>query len=232
LATQFYVDLLGTAQPREFDLSLASVGLPPVDLAGLEAHFSADEVWEALRAMPTNKSPGPDGFTWEFYRCCWSVLRTDVIAALCAIWLGRDQDFDWLNEALITLLPKKEGTIDLKDFRPVSLVHSFARLLTKILARRLAPRMDELMDGNQTAFIRGRCIQDNFLLVQESAKRLHARREAAVLLKVDIAKAFDSLAWPFLLSVLRQRGFGTRWLRWITLLLRTARTRVLIKGSA
>jgi hypothetical protein len=84
--------------------------------------------------------------------------------------------------------------MDLKDFRPVSLVHSFARLLTKILAQRLAPRMDELVDGNQTAFICGRGMQDNFLLVQESAKRLHTRREASLLLKIDIAKAFDSVS--------------------------------------
>jgi hypothetical protein len=77
--------------------------------------------------------------------------------------------------------------------------------------------MDELVDGNQTAFICGRGMQDNLLLVQESAKRLHTRREASLLLKIDIAKAFDSVSWPFLLSVLLQCGFGPRWLRWITL---------------
>jgi hypothetical protein len=124
------------------------------------------------------------------------------------------------------------GAIDLSDFRPISLVHSFALLLTKVLARRLAPWMTELVDDNQFAFIRGRCIQDNFLLVQESARALHTKKEASLLFKVDIAKAFDSVSWPFLLSVLRQRGFGPRWTRWIALLLRTARTRVLINGYA
>jgi hypothetical protein len=158
------------------------------------------------------------------------VIKGDVTSALRAIWLGREQGFECLNNALITLLPKKTGAVDLSDFRPISLVHSFARLLTKILARRLAPRMPELVNANQTAFIQGRCIQDNFLLVQESAKVLHAKNEASLLFKVDIAKAFDSISWPFLLSVLRQRGFGTRWIRWISLLLRTARTQVLVNG--
>jgi hypothetical protein len=108
--------------------------------------------------MPANKSPGPDGFSWEFYRSCWSVIKSDMILALHAIWLSRDQGFECLNNALITLLPKKAGAIDLLDFRTISLVHSFARLLTKIMARRLAPRMPELVEENQTVFIQGRCI--------------------------------------------------------------------------
>jgi mannosylglycoprotein endo-beta-mannosidase len=92
--------------------------------------------------------------------------------------------------------------------------------------------MSQLVSPNQTAFIRGRCIQDNFLLVKESAKLLHRKRIPSFLLKVDMAKAFDSISWPFLLSVLRQRGFGPRWLGWIALLLRTASTSVLVNGVA
>ncbi|KAM0866511.1 hypothetical protein ACQ4PT_042550 [Festuca glaucescens] len=100
------------------------------------------------------------------------------------------------------------------------------------MARWLAPRMHELVDGNQTAFIRGRCIQDNLLLVKESAKLLHQKRVPSLLLKVNIAKAFDSISWPFLLSVLRQRGFRPRWITWIALLLRSASTSVLVNGCA
>jgi hypothetical protein len=148
LATNYFVDLLGTAQPMEFDLSLEAMGLPQVDLAGLEAQVSEEETWAAIRAMLANKSPGPDGFTWDFYKACLSIIKQDVLAALQAVWLGRHQGFDCLNDALITLIPKKEGVVDLKDFRPISLVHSFARLLTKILACILAPRMPELMDAN------------------------------------------------------------------------------------
>ncbi|KAM0915717.1 hypothetical protein ACQ4PT_010654 [Festuca glaucescens] len=182
--------------------------------------------------MPSNKSPGTDGFTWEFYRHCWTLIKGDVMAALQVIWLGRTQGFEALNEALITLMPKKEGSVDLKDFCPISLLHSVARLLSKVLARRLAPKMPELVSPNQMAFIRGRCIQDNFLLVKESAKLLHRKKISSLLLKVDMAKAFDNNSWLFLLSVLRQRGFGPRWVGWIALLLHTTSTSVLVNGFA
>jgi hypothetical protein len=52
-----------------------------------------------------------------------------------------------------------------------------------------------------------------------------------MLLKMDVARAFDSVAWPFLVSVLRQHAFGPRFVVWIMLLLRTSSTRVLVNGS-
>jgi mannosylglycoprotein endo-beta-mannosidase len=137
-----------------------------------------------------------------------------------------------MNGALIALLPKKDGAVDLKEFRPISLVHSFAKLVAKLMALRLAPRMAELVSTNQSAFIRGRCIHDNFVLVRQSAVALHRRKTPALLFKLDVARAFDSVSWPFLLSVLQQRGFGPGWIRWISMLLRTASTRVLVNGAA
>jgi mannosylglycoprotein endo-beta-mannosidase len=135
-----------------------------------------------------------------------------------------------LNTALLTLLPKVDGTVDMKQFRPISLVHSFAKLVAKLLAVRLAPCMPELVNCNQTALIKGRCIQNNFILVRQTAVALHRRKTPAVLLKLDVARAFDSVSWPFLLSILRQRGFGPRWIGWTTMLLRSASTKVLVNG--
>jgi exonuclease III len=202
LATQFFARLLGHAMPREHDLSLGAMGLSSLDLRGLDATFFEDEVWAAVRAMPSSKSPGPDGFTWEFFRFCWDIVKGDALAAVQAVFCGCDQQFGRLNGAFITLVPKKEGVVDLKEFRPISLVHSFAKLVAKLLAIHLSPRMSELVSGNQSAFIHGRCIHDNFVLVRQSAVSMHCLKVPALLLKLDIARAFDGVSWPFLLSVL------------------------------
>jgi hypothetical protein len=102
-----------------------------------------------------------------------------------------------LNNALIVLLPKKEGAMDVKDFRPISLRHSFRKLFSKLLATRLAPRLSELIAANQSAFVKGRSIHDNFKMVQLTTHALHTSRTPSLLLKVDITKAFDSVSWPF-----------------------------------
>jgi hypothetical protein len=60
---------------------------------------------------------------------------------------------------------------------------------------------------------------------------IHQKEEIPMLLlKLDISKAFDTLSWPFLLETLRARGFGPRWIDWITALLATASSRILLTG--
>jgi hypothetical protein len=56
------------------------------------------------------------------------------------------------------------------------------------------------------------------------------RRRTGVLLKLDIARDFDSISWSFLFEVLRRMGFGERYLKWVALLLYTANTRVMVNG--
>lgn len=86
------------------------------------------------------------------------------------------------------------------------------------------------MGLHQGAFIRRRCLHDNFQLVQGIARRLHSLRTSVVLLKLDISKAFDSLHWSFLFDVLRRLGFGNRWIGWVGALLGTSSIRVLLNG--
>lgn len=87
-----------------------------------------------------------------------------------------------------------------------------------------------MVSMNQSAFVKGRNIHDNFLLVQQVARLLHQRKEPHIL-KLDISKAFDSVSWSSLLKVLRHIGFGNRWCNIICLLLSMA-SRVLVNGEA
>ena len=151
--------------------------------------------------------------------------------ALEAIQQGHVFKFRLLNTAFITLLPKKVDAVEVKDFRPISLIHSFAKLVTKILANRLAPMLPSLISANQSAFVRGRKIHDNFMLVQQMVKTLHKKKEAHILLKLDISKAFDSVSWSFLLEVMCKVGFGQRWRDLICLILSTSSTQVLVNGE-
>jgi len=129
------------------------------------------------------------------------------------------------------LLKKKEHPSEIKDYRPISLIHSFSKLITKCLAKRLAGVLDKLVLRNQSAFIRGHRIHDNFRQVQIACKNIHARRSPVLLLKIDIAKAFDTVSWVFHLELLQHMGFGQRWTDWISIILSTASTKILLNGQ-
>ena len=90
--------------------------------------------------------------------------------------------------------------------------------------------MGLLVRPNQTAFIKGRRIHDNFCSVQLYRHWLHVKHHSCILLKVDIAKAFDSVAWPFLLEVLEHMGFPQSWRDWTATILSSASTKALVNG--
>jgi retron-type reverse transcriptase len=87
--------------------------------------------------------------------------------------------------------------------RSVSFIHSFAKLISKALALWLAPHMDNLVSYSQSAIIKHRCIQDNFLYVRNLARAYHRKKTHALLLKLDITKAFDSVSWAYLLEMMQ-----------------------------
>jgi hypothetical protein len=204
----FYDGLLGTALGRENSLNLDALGMPSFNLDELDVPFSEEEVWGTVKSMPSDKAPGPDGFTGRFYKACWATIKADVMAAISCVWARKFRNMGLLNSAYITLLPKVEGAAQVKDFRPISLVHSFAKLVTKMMANRLARHLNVMVSPNQTTFIKKRFILDNFMLVQHTARFLHRQRQAHILFKLDISKAFDSVSWAFLLEVLQKLGFG------------------------
>jgi hypothetical protein len=144
--------------------------------------------------------------------------------------VGDGRGFARLNRAYITLIPKRPEAEETKDFRPISLVHSFAKLFSKMVANRLRPRLGELVSMNQSAFIKKRSLHDNFVMVRKVARKINMRRNTGVLIKLDLARAFDSISWSFLFEVLRRMGFGERFLKWIALLLHTVNTKVLVNG--
>lgn len=154
------------------------------------------------------------------------------MAAFGAFYCTNRTHLQRLNGALITLLPKCVDPKQLCDFRPISVIHSFGKLVAKCLANRLAQELENLMDVNQSAFIKKHSIHDNFKFVEQAAKLLHRKKKPTLLLKLDMSKAFDTVSWPFLLQVLQSLGFGARWRDWIASLISTASTRVLLNGES
>lgn len=91
--------------------------------------------------------------------------------------------------------------------------------------------LDGLVSHSQRAFIKKHSIQDNFLHVQNVVKAAHTKK-SMMSLKLDITKAFDSVNWSYLISILCSFGFGKRWREFVSILLKTSSLRILLNGSS
>jgi hypothetical protein len=109
-------------------------------------------------------------------------VKGDFMATFDKLFMMCGLGFQGLNQALLILLPKRPDATALGDYRPISLIHIFAKLVAKTLPTRLAPRMESLVDGNQCAFLRKRNIHDNFMLVHHTARLLNRLKEPRVML--------------------------------------------------
>lgn len=129
------------------------------NLSHLEEQFTTDEIDAIVKQLPNDKSPGPDGFTNEFIKKCWSTVKHDFYN-LCWAFFENNLCLQSINTSFITLIPKVTNPSTVSDFRPISLLNTSMKLITKILANRLQKIIIPLIRKNQYGFIKERTIQD------------------------------------------------------------------------
>nr|GEW01978.1 RNA-directed DNA polymerase, eukaryota [Tanacetum cinerariifolium] len=201
-----------------------------VRVSDLEASISDEEIRKAVWGCGENKSLGPDGFTFEFFRKFWTVVGPDFCIAVK--WFFEHGFFaTGCNSSFVTLIPKTLDPKLVSEFRPISIIGSLYKVVTKILATRLSFVISVLISNVQTGFLPNRQILDGPFIINESLARCKHKNHQAMFFKVDFAKAYDSIRWDYLDDVLNAFGFGSRWRSWIQGSLNSGKAFVLVNGS-
>ncbi|GJU58649.1 RNA-directed DNA polymerase, eukaryota [Tanacetum coccineum] len=196
----------------------------------MERRISKEEVKRAVWDCGVDKSPGPDGFSFSFYRHFWPVIEKDVFEAVDYFFMYGEIP-NGCNSNFIALIPKILDANMVKDFRPISLIGSLYKIIAKILANRLVGVLGDLVNEVQSAFVADRQILDGPFILDEVLQWCRRKKKHALIFKVDFEKAFDSVRWDFVDDVLNKFGFGERWRTWIQSCLRSSRGSILVNGS-
>jgi exonuclease III len=168
----------------------------------LSKEISEEEIWKIIKASPNHKSPGIDGFTNEFYKTTWDIIRKYVMEA----YLEGLQEGEMCisqRRGIISLLPKEgKDTRYLKNWRPLTLLNNDYKYLAKALANRLKKLLPSMISKDQNGFVPGRQIGGNIIRTMEIQRRCLEEGIDGIMINVDFEKAFDSVSWEFMYKTL------------------------------
>jgi hypothetical protein len=204
--------------------------LSEVDVEGLTALFTMEEITDAVRECDGAKSPGSDGFNFAFIKEFWDLLKGDV-HIMFDQFHGNSRLPKGMFSFFLTLIPKVSSPQSLGDFRPISLLGCLYKLVAKVLTACLAKVIGVLIPNTQSTFIKGRQLVDGVVVVNKVIDFAKKLKKECLIFKVDFEKAYDSVDWGFLDYMLRRVGFGDKWCSWMKACVCSGNMSVLVNGS-
>lgn len=166
-------------------------------------------------SIPAEKSPGPDGYTSQFFKETWETTSSSIEEAIQHFFQSGKMTTQ-VNSTSIALIPKQENSDRMRQFRPISCCDTVYKCLSKVLANRLRAVLPSPVSKNQADFIQGRSISDNIVLAHELVSQYHSKKlSPRCALKLDLMKAFDSINLDFISKLLEVMKFPTTFIKWI-----------------
>lgn len=160
-----------------------------------------------LSTFQKDHSPGPDGWTVEFYLDFFDILAEDLLCVVEEVRLRRKVLVN-INSTFVALIPKVDcpGTFD--EFRPISLCNYLFKIISKVLAVGLKPLLSNYISVEQFNFLEDRQIHEAIGSAQEGLQSIKLSNDPAVVIKLDLSKAYDKLSWFYLRLLLLHLGFS------------------------
>ena len=192
-----------------------------------------DDLYDALKGMSLEKSPGEDGLTVEFYRLFWNDIKQLVYNSVQFSFNSGRMSLSqcW---GIVKLLPKPGRNAQIvSNWRPITLLNVDYKLVTKCLSLRLSLVLPDLISHDQRGFVKGCYIGNNIMDLYACIKEAQMYpNEASAAILLHIEKAFDSVSLTFLHDVLEAFDFPDYFRSWIQILYLNKEIRIVNNGHA
>ena len=222
---------------RDEILNTLQRALRPQQADTLAKHLTRDEIGVATGKMKLGKSPGGDGLPLEFYlHFGYQIHDSPLIDFLHMVLLeAYDQRLlpQSMRQIQLRLIFKKNTDAERllpKNYRPIALLNTDYKIMSKILSMRLAPMMEVLLDASQ-AGAPGRHIYEPILTVRSIIEHTKRYNQEAAILFLDFEKAFDSVDHQYIFSTMRAMNIPEEFIRWSSLAFTDTYGRCIVNGK-
>ena len=228
----FYRDLYkkdpeDTSEQDQF-LNTVNIKINENEKLTIDAPLGEGELYESLLSLQPNKTPGSDGLTREFYIHFWETLKTPYMT--CIEEISEKQELSEMQKrGAIKISFKKGDRLLIKNYRPITLLNTDLKIITKALAKRLSSVLPKLINISQTC-VSGRHIENNIHIVQNLIDHINETDGQLALIFIDQEKAFDRMSHTFILKTLKKFGIGDDFIRWVSTICKGTKSFVKVNG--
>ncbi|BFZ21637.1 hypothetical protein BsWGS_24676 [Bradybaena similaris] len=234
-AFQQYYTKLYTAEPVSTEIQDRFLQnckkLSETEKEALNTELTLTDITQAVQHMQKNKTPGPDGLTIEFYQHFFPILGPLLLKVYHESFHRQTLPSSY-NTSFITLIPKQNtDSTQLQNYRPISLLNTDYKILTKTLTNKLKPFMATLVHTDQQCSVPHRNIHQHTYFIRDIIQYTHEKDCPSSLLSLDQEKAFDRISHQYLHKTLKHCNVGDHFERWVRILYQSPESRILANHS-
>jgi hypothetical protein len=186
-----------------------------VDKQRCENQITMQELGNALKELKNEKSPGSDGFTTDFYKFFWINIKKTVLESINYAENVGNLSIDQ-RRGIINLIPKKNKDPRLlKNWRPISLLNTDYKIITKVLASRIKKVLPSVINSDQVVYLKNRFIGQNIRTIMDIMDYTKLMDKDGIIAFLDFEKAFDTIQWEVIYDALKMFNLGPNFIKWV-----------------